>query len=176
MGEAAIKPIKLFVCCLNSNWPAPQVPWLNMSTGFVLSALPLLLWASVLDHTAARRSCPPFWSDGAESHWVGAHLSLCYELIPASMLSKEHSTLSFALGLISTACVSAEALLATQLLPAPLVRCAWATLSTVGDPAPSLGLGLGQPGCRAGKNVLLENSNQADLHPAEFPGQSWPQA
>lgn len=39
MGEAALRLVELFVCCLNSNQPAPQVPWLNRPVGFALQII-----------------------------------------------------------------------------------------------------------------------------------------
>lgn len=38
-GEAALKPIKTFICCLNSSHPAPQVPWPNSAICLLLKAI-----------------------------------------------------------------------------------------------------------------------------------------
>lgn len=38
-GETALKPVKLFVCCLNSAQPTPQVPWPNKATVFALQTI-----------------------------------------------------------------------------------------------------------------------------------------
>lgn len=68
-GEAAIMVVKLFVV-LNSNWPMPQIRWLNRSLAMPckLSILLSLPSARVLQgYIASRCSRQSLWSDEARN-------------------------------------------------------------------------------------------------------------
>lgn len=75
-----LKPVKIFVCCLNSNSSQPtlQVSGLNRATGFAqqtISSTHSPLWAQVLpDCTDCRHCLQPFWLEGPEDtlHHRGA--------------------------------------------------------------------------------------------------------
>lgn len=60
-------------------------------------------------------------------------------------------------------------------LPAFPIRWAWGPHSTIGRTMTQLiFLGIGSPGPRTGKIPSSGDTNQADLHSTEFPGQTAP--
>ena len=70
VGEAALKPIKIFACCLNSNSSQPtlQVSGLNRATVFAqqtISSAHPALGSSAAD---CRHCLQPFWLEGARRH------------------------------------------------------------------------------------------------------------
>lgn len=67
-GRSSSKLVKLFVCCLNSSRPAPQVPWPDSAFGFALKTIASVrssLGLRAAGPRSFRRSRHFFWPDGA---------------------------------------------------------------------------------------------------------------